>query len=592
MNLDHAQCRLTSFAPPIMSSTWRYGSRLWTSFTAVVLVGGALTGCGQTTAEKSSAETKTTLPKQQEEAERATFEEVAEKAGVRFTYRNGAEAQHESILESLGGGVGMLDYDLDGKVDLLFPGGGYFEGQEIKGHPPALFRNLGGWQFNEVSVAGGLAEADPFYSHGCSAGDFNNDGFPDFAITGYGRVHLWHNQGDGTWTEIHELAGIDSDSWSSSAAWGDLNGDGNLDLYLAHYVNWSFENHPYCNGPSPHEREICSPRVFEGLPDQVFYSQGDGTFRDASSQAGLRSDGKGLGVVLGDVDLDSDLDIYVANDTTDNFLYVNSGSGAFEESGVLSGVARDDTGTPNGSMGVDLCDYNNDGLPDLWCANYERESFALYRNVGEAQFLHVSQSSGITALGGLFVGFGTLFADIDRDGDEDVLISNGHVINFPKSAPLKQTPLLLMNDSGRFQRASFSAESYFGSPHMGRGLALGDLDDDGDLDVAISHTNDPVAVLDNQTKHDGSAFRMRLIGQASNRDAVGARVILHTSGGDQLRQVKGGGSYLSQSDLRLDWGIPSRVTVRGATILWPGGRSQEIAIEANQCELTVVGPTG
>ena len=552
----------------------------------------ALTGCGRPAAEKSSGTKESSRAEQQELAERASFENVAEKASVRFTYRNGAEAQHESILESLGGGVGMLDYDLDGQVDLIFPGGGYFAGQEIKGHPPALFRNLGGWQISEVTAAAGLWQPDPFYSHGCSVGDFNNDGFPDFVITGYGRVHLWKNQGDGTWLEIHEAAGVNSNSWSSSAAWGDLNGDGNLDLYLAHYVNWSFENHPYCNGPNPNEREICSPRVFEGLPDQVFYSQGDGTFRDASSQAGLRSDGKGLGVILGDVDLDADLDIYVANDTTDNFLYLNSGSGSFEEAGVISGVARDDAGTPNGSMGVDLCDYNNDGLPDLWCANYERESFALYKNVGQAQFLHVSQSSGITALGGLFVGFGTAFADIDRDGDEDALISNGHVINFPKSAPLEQTPLLLMNDSGRFQRASFSADSYFGRAHMGRGLALGDLDNDGDLDVAISHTNQPVAVLDNQTKHDGSNFRMRLVGRTSNRDAVGARVILHTSRGEQLRQVKGGGSYLSQSDLRLDWGIPSGVTVRGATIHWPDGESQEIKIDATQRELTIIEPTG
>lgn len=550
----------------------------------------ALTGCGGPAAEKSSGITESSRAEQQELAERASFEDVAEKARVRFTYRNGAEAQHESILESLGGGVGMLDYDLDGQVDLIFPGGGYFVRQEIKGHPPALFRNLGGWQFSEATAAAGLSQPDPFYSHGCSAGDFNNDGFPDFVITGYGRVHLWKNQGDGTWLETHEAAGVNSNSWSSSAAWGDLNGDGNLDLYLAHYVNWSFDNHPYCNGPN--EREICSPRVFEGLPDQAFYSQGDGTFRDASSQAGLRSDGKGLGVILGDVDLDADLDIYVANDTTDNFLYLNSGSGSFEEAGVISGVARDDAGTPNGSMGVDLCDYNNDGLPDLWCANYERESFALYKNVGQGQFLHVSQSSGITALGGLFVGFGTAFADIDRDGDEDVLISNGHVINFPKSAPLDQTPLLLMNDSGRFQRASFSADSYFGRAHMGRGLALGDLDNDGDLDVAISHTNQPIAVLDNQTKHDGSRFRMRLVGRASNRDAVGARVILHTSRGEQLRQVKGGGSYLSQSDLRLDWGIPSGVTVRGATIHWPDGESQEVKIDARQRELTIIEPTG
>jgi hypothetical protein len=287
---------------------------------------------------------------------------------------------------------------------------------------------------------------------------------------------------------------------------------------------------------------------------------------------------------MGDIDLDGDLDIYVANDTEPNFLYLNDGSGLFKEVALLHGVACDANGKPEGSMGVDLGDYNGDGLPDIWVANFENESFSLYRNETNAMFLHVSQGTGVTALGRLYVGFGTVFTDLDRDGDEDFVVSNGHVINFPKAAPIRQEPLALLNDGGHFIKAAFAADDYFSTPHRGRGLAMSDFDNDGDLDFAFSHNDgEPNALVSNEIENDHGWLRVRLIGTASNRDAIGARAVLHTSSGNQMRLVKGGGSYLSQCDLRPFWGVPHGAEITGLTIYWPSGLVQKVeGISANQ----------
>jgi hypothetical protein len=360
---------------------------------------------------------------------------------------------------------------------------------------------------------------------------------------------------------------------------------------VAHYVDWSAKTHVYCPGPSPDVRELCAPIHFEPLPDTLYYSQGDGTFRDASQESGLRKDGKGLGVLLADVDHDGDTDIYVANDMVDNFLYLNDGRGMLTEVGLRSGVARGADGNADGSMGVDLGDYNLDGKPDIWVANFENETFALYRNEGSANFQHVSQSTGITALGGVFVGFGTAFADMDRDGDEDLVCSNGHVINFPLGAPVKQLPLLLVNQQGVFERARFQKAHYFKRPHRGRGLATGDLDEDGDLDLAFTHNDDePAAFLMNETKAKGTWLRVRLIGRRSNRDAVGARLVLRTSEGRQLRHVKGGASYLSQSDPRPFWGVPRSARIKDLLVHWPTGRVQRVSKVPSNTTLTLIEP--
>lgn len=508
----------------------------------------------------------------------ASFADVTKRATVSFTYRNGQESGHFAILESLGGGVGMTDYDNDGDLDLLVPGGGeYRTDKEIVGLSPGLFRNEGGWRFSARAGEAGI-ESAPWYSHGAAAGDFDNDGFTDILITGYGGLLLFQNQGDGTYRQIARDAGLTDSLWSSSAAWGDVNGDGNPDLYVAHYVDWSPDNNPVCDGPEANLREVCPPRRFEPLPDVFYQSNGDGTFTDVSATIPLRNDGKGLGVLMADVDLDGHLDIYVANDTVANFLYRNKGDGHLEDASIRSGTSLSDSGTPDGSMGVDAGDYNLDGQPDLWVSNYERESFALYRNEGNFFFQHVSRSTQVTAVGGLAVGWGTVFIDFDRDGDEDVFVSNGHVIRYPKNAPIRQPPLLFQNDSGKqFQNVAPVAGQYMRTPHMGRGVAAGDLDNDGDQDLAVSMVNEPMAVLSNESGTN-NAMVIRLIGIQSSRDAVGAliRVQVAPDQPQMIRLVKSGGSYASSSDPRQFFGLGQATSVVAVEICWPSGIIQSL----------------
>lgn len=512
----------------------------------------------------------------------------AQELGIDFSYRNGEEADLSTILESLGGGVAWIDYDRDGWMDLIATGGGELSQDSITGRPCELFRNLKGKGFQPVGREAGL-QSDALYTNGLAVGDYDNDGFQDILVTGYGPPQLWRNLGNGTFREVAAEAGITDSRWSSSAGWADFNQDGFLDLYIAHYVDWSFANHPPCL-ITGNRREICPPKSFSPLPHTLYFNRGNGTFEDVSKSAGLRDDGKGLGVLLCDIDGDLDVDIYVANDTTDNFLYINDGSGKFVEEGLARGVALDDHGMPNGSMGVDLCDFNADGRPDIWVANYERESFALYRNDGQGTFLHVSQRFGITDLGGLFVGFGTACEDFNADGRTDIVVANGHVMKFPLGSPRKQVPLLLLFDGKRFRRQAAPPSEYFGQPHEGRGLATADFDKDGDLDIAISNIGEPLALLENRFRDENHWQSVELVGTASNRDAIGARLELKTKGGSLVRQIVGGGSYLSHSSRIAHFALPNADPPDSLTVYWPSGRVQTIEGSSLQKFVTLEEP--
>jgi hypothetical protein len=430
----------------------------------------------------------------------------------------------------------------------------------------------------------------PYYSHGAAAADFNNDGFPDVLVTGYGGLTLFVNQGDGTFIESARAALLVDPSWSTSAAWGDVDQDGNLDLYVAHYVNWSFENDPPCHSSSG-RRDWCSPQSFEGLTDALFVSSGDGTFRNVSREYGLRDGGKGLGVVIADVDLDHDLDVYVANDATPNFLYRNDGPGRWNEIGISSGTGLDKSGMPDGSMGVDVGDFNGDGRVDLWVVNFEQETFALYQNLGQDVFLHATESVGLAAEAGLYVGWGTALADFDLDGDLDLIVANGHAFQNPVHTPRRQLALVFENlEQKRFAKVAAAPGSYLAAAHDGRGLALCDVNQDGAPDVVVSHLNEAATLLRNHAPAGRRWIGLKLIGRYSARDSVGAIVRVKLGQHEQVAQVKGGGSYLSTSDPRLVFGLRDASVVESIVIEWPSGIQQSVRGIAADQYLTIVEP--
>lgn len=477
------------------------------------------------------------------------FRDVTAETGIDSRFSSGREAGEYAIIESLGGGVASFDYDRDGKADLMFAGGGRLDRQIVSGAPCGLFRNLGDWRFREATDDAGVS-ADRYYNHGIHPADFDGDGFVDLAISGYGGVQLFRNQGDGTFVEAGHWVSDNRHPWSSSLAWADFDGDGHLDCYVTHYVDWSWDNHPKCPGPTGVPREVCAPREFAGVSDVIYFNDGAGGFRPRRESVGLVPGGKGLGVVAGDVNLDGHVDLYVGNDTTDNFLYLNRGDGSFRETAVLAGVSGDASGVNTGSMGVALQDLDGDGLPDIWVTNFERELFALYRNEDAGIFSHVSRSAGMAGIAGLYVGFGTVLADLDLNGDRDIVVANGHVSYHSPRSPFAQEPLLLINrGDGRFRQSDRG--DYFRRAHTGRGLIHVDLDDDGSWDLVFTHLEEPAAVLRGTPPTHSRWATVRLVGRDSNRDAIGANVWIDTDRGPRRTMLNGGGSYLSHSDTRI-----------------------------------------
>ncbi|HIN55254.1 MAG TPA: CRTAC1 family protein [Planctomycetes bacterium] len=534
-------------------------------------------------------------------------------------YQNHQQANHHTMLETIGGGVALFDYDNDGLIDMLFTGGGHFSNQgadlaaadanqqpqptAIHGYPPVLYRNNGDATFTDVTAYAGL-NVHTFYSHGAFTADYDNDGCLDILITGFGGLLLFHNNGDGTFEEVASELNLNDQAWSVGAAWGDINNDGIVELYVAHYIDWSFDNHPFCAGKNTsflsnqndtNRRDTCSPRIFAPLPDQLFQFDDNGRFVDISQQAGIRSTnnkqyGKGLGVLMADLDLDGDLDIYVTNDTVANFFWRNRGDGAFEEVAALTGVGFDNSGNADGSMGIDLGDYNLDGLPDLFVTNFQSEQFALYKNLGNALFQHVSSATGMLSFPSSYVGWGTAFVDADNDGDEDLFVANGHVQRYPVDSSITQLPIALENKNGRFAKVNHSLGSYFTSEHNGRGIATGDLNNDGYVDLAYTHVNQNCSVLINHTDNNNQWITLQLIGTKCNRSAIGTRVTLTTNTGKQVRQIKGGSSFASSNDSRIFFGIAANAQISQLEVHWAGGETQIINSPAPNQQLTIIQP--
>jgi hypothetical protein len=553
-------------------------------------------------------------------------------SGIDFTYRNGQEAGYYAILESLGGGVALFDYDGDGLLDIFVTGGGYFDKAEkeflmdksklprIHGHPCRLYKNLGGWKFKDVTKEVGL-DGICFYTHGCAVADYDRDGWPDLLVTGYGRLALYRNvpgeNGGRRFVEVTKEVGLLGEHfWSTSAAWADLDGDGWPDLYVCQYVDWSFANNPTCEGYGGQVvRDVCPPKFFEARPHALYQNNGGRNFTNVAKEAGLhepraegdyaqlsflspkalerlrvtdrdRDFGKGLGVVIADFEGSGRPGIYVANDTTDKFLYLNRSSAGklrFEDVAVERGAARDQSGAPNGSMGVDAGDYDGSGRASLLVTNYQNEMHALYRNIlvgDRTMFEFSSSTTGLATIGRQYVGFGAGFLDIDNDGWLDIVIVNGHAIRHPTGTGVRQLPVLMRNlgrQSGRkniqFTNVVSQGGSYFQSEHIGRGLAIGDLDNDGRPDLVISHLNEPVALLRNEASPEHHWLGVKLADK-THRDLVGTKLTLEVDGRVLTRFVTGGGSYLSSGDRRLLFGLGAAEKVGRLTVHWPTGQAE------------------
>ena len=505
----------------------------------------------------------------------ARFEDVTAAAGIRFRHVNGATGQ-KFILETLGSGVCVFDYDGDGLQDIYFVQSGRLPGFTPKGPlRSALYRNLGHGRFEDVTEKAGVGGPDR-YGFGCVAGDVDGDGDRDLYVTYYGPNVLYRNNGDGTFTDATNRSGAANGLWATSASLADADGDGDLDLYVANYVAFDEANNLYCGENRPGYRTVCHPRNFDPQPDAFYRNRGDGTFEDVSKRAGIvDTTGKGLGVVFGDYDGDGDQDIYVANDDTPNFLWRNRGDGTFEEVAQYAGTALSEDGVPQAGMGTDMADYDNDGLLDIFVTNLSEETNELYHNDGHGLFSDRSFVSGLGSPSLLDLGFGTFFFDADNDGDLDVFVANGHIIDniglYSDTITFEQRAALYRNLGGdRFERLAYPAAAPLGGLYVGRGAVPFDYDDDGDEDIVLTQNDRPAHLLRNEGTPGRHWVTITLAGAPPNRDAIGAFVTLEAGGARQVRYARTGMSYLSQGDRRLHFGLGSAATIDRVIVRWPG----------------------
>jgi enediyne biosynthesis protein E4 len=504
-----------------------------------------------------------------------TFTDVASSAGLRFTHDRGATPEHR-LAETMGSGLAWLDYDNDGWMDLYVVQSGAFPPSGSPRAQDRLYHNNGDGTFTDVTAKAGLK--DGAYGMGAVAADYDNDGFADLYVTNYGRNILYHNNGNGTFTDVTDKAGVGSSGWSTSAAFADFDGDGLLDLIVLRYVDDSGEKDLFCGDRATGRRDYCTPKLFPPTRNVLFHNNGDGTFTDITASAGLdKALGKGLGVVVADLDDDGRPDIYVANDTMMNFFFRNLGGNRFEDVSLMSGAGLNSTGAPMGGMGVNAGDLSGTGRLDLVVANFEAEINSFFRNLGQGVFEDVSASSGFGGPSFAYSGFGLNLLDAANAGRLDAFIANGHVLERPllKGATAAQRPFLMWNDGkGRFHERGCGAP--FSRELIGRGSAVADFDNDGDLDIAVSNSGGPLELLRNDGPH-GNWIGFALRGRRSNRQGIGARVTIETEAGRQVREVKAGESYLSSSDPRVHFGLGKASAIKRVVIRWPSGILQDVS---------------
>ena len=503
--------------------------------------------------------------------------DVTEQAGITFHHTSGTLIQRY-IVESMSGGTVFLDYDGDGWLDIYLLNGSRFEDPESGQIPKnALYRNNGDGTFTDVTERAGVG--DTGWGMGCAVGDYDNDGNLDVYVTNYGPNVLYRNEGDGTFTNVAAEAGVDDPRFGAGAGFGDFDNDGDLDLYAANYVVFDIEDPPNYGRWCDYKGfpVYCGPKGLEPEYDMLYWNNGDGTFTDVTERAGVdKIEGAyGMGVVLGDYDNDGFLDIYVANDSTPNFLYQNNGDGTFEEVGLISGVAYNEDGRTQAGMGTDMADYDNDGFMDIITATFADDTNTLYHNDGDGFFRDVTFVSGIGAESLRNLGYGPGFLDYDNDGHQDLFITNGHVypqVDGHSDIRYAQPNALFRNNrDGTFVVVSDQAGPGLRVTKCSRGLAFGDYDNDGDVDVLIHNINDTPTLLRNDGGNRNNHLSIRAIGTKANRSAIGVRVEVTSGGLTQIREVRSGSSYESQSDLRLHFGLGESEHVERIRIRWPGG---------------------
>jgi hypothetical protein len=525
------------------------------------------------------------------------FTDATQSAGIRFRHESGARGRFH-LPETIGSGGAFFDFDRDGDLDLYLLNGVDFDNPGT-GPGSALYENNGDGTFTDITARAGIANVGN-YGMGCAVGDVDNDGDSDLYVTNFGADVLYRNNGDGTFSDVTREARLGDPSWGSSATFLDYDGDDYLDLYVVNYVEYALSSrYPPCITDGL--RTYCHPRHFSGAPDRLYRNNGDGTFVDVTQKAGIvdaggEHEGKGLGVVAADFDNDGDTDVYVANDDTPNYLFLNRGDGTFEERATLAGCAYSVDGIAQAGMGVTAGDYNDDGWLDIFVTNLVYETNACYRNNGDGTFTDVTYDASLGNESYLFVGFGTGFLDVDNDGRLDLFVANGHILNnveqMTDAITYAQRNQLFWNvGDGTFAELADESSDFLRRLRVSRGAIFGDYDNDGDTDIVVTNSGQPVELWRNDTVTGNHWLRVRVVGTKTNRDGYGTRLTLTANAVAQMREVHAGSSYLSSNDPRVLFGLGANESAERLVIRWQSGVTQTFDNVSADREITVLEPS-
>ena len=537
------------------------------------------------------------------------FEDASEKAGLtKWTHKMGTPAK-DYIIETKGSGVCLFDYDNDGWLDIYVVNGSTVDALTGKASPPhaALFHNNHDGTFTEVAAKAGVT--NDRWGFGCAVADYDNDGWPDLYVSNFGKNRLYHNNHNGTFTDVAEKANVTLGNWSTGVTWGDYDDDGKLDLFVAGYLHWDWNNPPakggeggssnaYCTFRG--EPTACGPRGLKGEPDHLFHNNGDGTFTDVSDKAGVadKPGYYGLGAVFVDINNDGKPDLLVGNDSTPNYLYLNKGDGTFEDVSYASGYALNEQGHETASMGIAVGDYTNNGMLDVFNTTFSDDYKPLYRNEGDANFTDISYHIGLGEITVPFLSWGDAFLDYDNDGWKDLLMSDGHVYpqadKYAWGTSWKERPMLFHNQQGKgFENVPAVEGTGLADVIAGRGMAVGDLFNDGKIDAVINVMDGHPVLLRNVTNDHNHWIELKLIGgPKSPRDAVGATVFLTAGGIKQREDVISGGSYLSSNDMRPHFGLSQAAKIDDIEIHWPDGKVEHVTVPGIDRIVTITEGSG